>query len=538
LPLLVQGKNEKRTREHDLELLVQKMMKKWSAAYFYSFEVEEQIAFYQNMIDEMRGLFEIAEFPEGANGGEIYDYYFREAGNFTIRRVIPIEGKIFINYFSKTEIGQDSPDLKLLKDNLVSIAGFVAFLLFRFSESNSIAFSSIKEVYMDASDEKNNCFLSIISNRHSQRVVFDNGKPVPSKSKEHETQFEEDENIALECSNSDTSKGIDELGDILELEEKEAPGYSIRKAASPKYEKQDFPRNLSEFVGNANATCQLKILIENRLRLNRVIPHILFYGRPGLGKTTLGQIIASESKSYLHSFIANQLKVDNISDLLWRISTSDILFIDEIHSLDSRIEEIFYSVLQDFSFKKPNSSIAYRLPRFTIIGATTNKAKLAKPFLDRFTYSITLQSYSDTELLQIAYLYSQEHKKEYGIGLSQPAANLLVRISQNTPRILKNHLHQCIDIALSQGITKIESRVVESMMRLNNIDENGLDSLQQQYLHYLQKTDSPIGINALSSFLGCSEQDIVLLIEPYLIEKGFVLRTPRGRVVTEYGRIL
>ena len=305
------------------------------------------------------------------------------------------------------------------------------------------------------------------------------------------------------------------------------------------YTKEDFPRNLKEFIGNEEIKVLLDILIKNKLELNRFIPHILFYGRPGLGKTTLSKIIASESKSYLHYFIANQIKEDNISNLILGITSGDILFIDEIHSIDSNIEEILYSVLQDSLFKGPGSIFEYKLPRFTIIGATTEKSGLNKPLIDRFIYQLNLQNYSIEEMNQIANLYSKEfgEKEEKDkIFLEEKAREIIIKISQGVPRLLKNIYLICLDFAINKKVDLISEKIVNKVMFLLHINKEGLDLLQQRYLNYLKEMERPIGLNALSSFLGVTEKDIQILVEPFLLENKFISREPKGRLITERGK--
>lgn len=300
------------------------------------------------------------------------------------------------------------------------------------------------------------------------------------------------------------------------------------------YIKENFPRNLKEFIGNEEIRILLDVLISNKLTYNRIIPHILFYGRAGLGKTTLAEILASETKASFQSFIGNQLTEERIFDVLYRISSSDILFIDEIHGLDNKVEEILYSVLQNFKYKKED--IGFILPQFTVIGATTEKSGLNKPLIDRFIYQLNLHNYSIEEINKIAILYSKEYGEKQGIEINNDSLNIISKISQGVPRLLKNIYLICLDFSIKKNVKVITKEIVKKVMSLLHINKDGLDYLQQKYLYYLKEINRPVGLNALSSYLGVTEKDISYLVEPFILENGFITREPKGRLITEKGK--
>lgn len=300
------------------------------------------------------------------------------------------------------------------------------------------------------------------------------------------------------------------------------------------YKKESFPRNLNEFVGNNNIKIILDILIKNNIEDNRVIPHILFYSRPGLGKTTLAEIVASETNSYFYSLIGNQVSEEVIENILISIIGKDILFIDEIHSLDSKMEEILYSVLQDSILR--TTQFELKLPKFTIIGATTEKYGLNKPLIDRFIYQLNLQNYSLEEMYQICQLYSKEFGEKSNISLNKDSIEVISNISQGVPRLLKNFYLICLDFAIRRKVKEINLEIVYKVMSLLHINKIGLDLLQQRYMNYLKEMNRPVGLNAIASFLGVNEKDINLMVEPFLLEKGFMAREPRGRIITERGK--
>lgn len=292
--------------------------------------------------------------------------------------------------------------------------------------------------------------------------------------------------------------------------------------------KTDFPSSFEEFIGNTNSTKILQILVNNYLNHGRPIPHILFYGGPGLGKTTLAEITASEAGCFLHYIIARQLSMEAFNTLITGITSADLVFIDEVHGLDKEILEILYPLLQNqvYKYRTEFGVSDMELPYFPIFTATTDLGDLPEPFLDRFRYHLILDSYTQEEMLAILQLYLEQ----YGYTLDDDGKIMLVKASQQTPRLLKNYLNATIDIAV--GETKeLMIHHVQIMMNYLGISENGLNKMQIKYLDFLSKQTNPVGVQALSAALGLPEKDIVHQVEPFLIENGWALRTPRGRII-------
>jgi len=289
--------------------------------------------------------------------------------------------------------------------------------------------------------------------------------------------------------------------------------------------KTDFPREFEEFIGNDKAKTVLSTLRNNFVNNDRDIPNVFLYGRAGLGKTTLTRIFASETGNILFSCIGNQLTIESLHDILTKVGETDILFIDEVHGLDKNVQEVIYTILQEKAYYYSDKLGRWQidLPRLSIFAATTDIADMPKTFLDRFQYRLILDPYSEKEMLQILELYLSEYKA----NLDDSCKRLLVKISQSTPRLLKNYINSMID--LGEDNYYLTKNDFTHMMNLLSISPEGFNKLQVDYIALLEKHNQPIGLNALSAMLGVSEKDLVYSIEPFLIEEGIILRTPKGR---------
>jgi len=303
------------------------------------------------------------------------------------------------------------------------------------------------------------------------------------------------------------------------------------------YKKVGFPEKIDEFIGNNNAKLQLKMLLSNTLTQNKVFPDILFYGNPGLGKTTLAEIIASEldTRNYQY-FIGNQITPNILEKFLWSSVDKDVLFIDEIHSMNKECFDLFLPILQSRKCKikditDPDTLVNIDVPMFPIIGATTDLGNVPKPLIDRFKYRINLCEYSQRELYEILIQLNKISVKKDGINITQEAAIQLIAISQNVPRILKHLYYQSIDISFYKKIKTISGKEVQEIMKLNHINENGFDYLQQVYIKFLKTKTTPTGLSAISAGIQYPQKDIEILIEPYLIKTGVIERTSKGRIL-------
>ena len=277
------------------------------------------------------------------------------------------------------------------------------------------------------------------------------------------------------------------------------------------YKKADFPKNFNEFIGNNNTKQVLITLKNNWQSCYRLIPHLILYGQPGLGKTTLSRILASEAKTNLHEFIGSQFNIANLNILLNDMKKGDFVFIDEIHDLAGKVVEIMYPIMTDFKFNKKIYSECYvqqDTEPFTLIGATTNLGKLPKPFRDRFRYSLNLEDYTDQEINDIILLYCNEIKKKEGLIIKQEVINALVLISQNVPRLTKNYLYACVDSAINEKVAEINLELFNHVLLLLGVNKYGLNKTQMQILNVLSKSGKPTGVSSISSSSGVPNKDI------------------------------
>lgn len=314
--------------------------------------------------------------------------------------------------------------------------------------------------------------------------------------------------------------------------------------------RNEYPRSLGEFIGNTYGKKQLSILVNNFFKFNRPVPNILFYGGPGLGKTTLAQICANELKfSNFVYFIGSQLTQELLNNILIKLTPNNIIFIDEIHALDKKLFEVLYPIVQDKKYKtdiilkNKKGQVIYKalidstLPTNTvIIGATTDLSIVPKPLIDRFNYRINLVPYTAKEIFKIIKNFNLEYGIKDGIEVDDLAIHLLTDISQGVPRIAKNYYMQSLDLVISEETHFILYETIKKIMKLNRVNHIGLDAIQQQYLKYLKTKTTPVGIAGISAAIGYPQKDIEILVEPYLLQKEIVLRTPRGRIISDVGR--
>ena len=297
------------------------------------------------------------------------------------------------------------------------------------------------------------------------------------------------------------------------------------------------PRTLDEYIGQNKVKEGMKIYIEAAKKRGEALDHVLLYGPPGLGKTTLSNIIANEMNSNIRITSGPAIeKQGDLAALLTNLSENDVLFIDEIHRINKSIEEVLYPALEDYSLdiiigKGPSArSIRLDLPKFTLIGATTRAGSLSTPLRDRFGIVFRLELYNTEELTTIV----KRSAKIMEVKISDDAARELAMRSRGTPRIANRLLKRVRDYALVMGDGNINIEIAKTALEKLEIDELGLDNLDRKILETIivKYGGRPVGIESLSATIGEEVETIEDVYEPYLMQLGFLARTPRGRIAT------
>ena len=295
------------------------------------------------------------------------------------------------------------------------------------------------------------------------------------------------------------------------------------------------PKTLDEYIGQTKVKKKMKVYIEAAKKRREPLDHVLLYGPPGLGKTTLANIISNEMKSNLK--ITSGPAIDKPGDLaaiLTKLQEGDVLFIDEIHRLNKNIEEILYPALEDFTLDivigqgPTGKSIRINLPKFTLIGATTRAGSLTTPLRDRFGIVERLELYDEKDLATIV----KRSAKILNIEIDEEATNEIAKRSRGTPRIANRLLKRVSDYALVLGDGNINLEITKTALDNLDIDEIGLNATDIKLLNALivQYRGRPVGIDTLATTLGEETSTIEDVYEPYLIQIGFISRTPRGRI--------
>ncbi|MCW8842522.1 MAG: Holliday junction branch migration DNA helicase RuvB [Rhodobacteraceae bacterium] len=298
------------------------------------------------------------------------------------------------------------------------------------------------------------------------------------------------------------------------------------------------PQALDDFIGQAEARANLKVFIESARRRGEAMDHTLFHGPPGLGKTTLAQIMARElGVSFRMTSGPVLAKAGDLAAILTNLEARDVLFIDEIHRLNPAVEEVLYPAMEDFELdlvigEGPAArTVRIELQPFTLVGATTRLGLLTTPLRDRFGIPTRLQFYTEDELNEIV----TRNATKLSVPAVGDGAREIARRSRGTPRIAGRLLRRVVDFALVEGDGTVSREIADSALTRLGVDHLGLDGADRRYLLFIAENygGGPVGIDTISAALSESRDAIEEVIEPFLLQQGLVQRTPRGRMLAQ-----
>ncbi|MEM9619457.1 MAG: Holliday junction branch migration DNA helicase RuvB [Pseudomonadota bacterium] len=297
------------------------------------------------------------------------------------------------------------------------------------------------------------------------------------------------------------------------------------------------PKSLDDFVGQRQAKDNLRVFVQAAVQRGEALDHVLFHGPPGLGKTTLAQIVANELGVNFRSTSGPVItKPGDLAALLTNLEKGDVLFIDEIHRLTPAVEEVLYPAMEDYALdlmigEGPSArSVKIDLPRFTLIGATTRSGLLAKPLLDRFGIPVRLEFYGPNDLMRIV----ARGAAKLDATMSEDGAMEVARRSRGTPRVAGRLLRRVRDVATVEGADVIDAPVADKALKRLEIDALGLDPLDRRYLRLIAEHfgGGPVGVETLAASLAEARDAVEDVVEPFLLQCGLIQRTPRGRVLS------
>ena len=309
------------------------------------------------------------------------------------------------------------------------------------------------------------------------------------------------------------------------------------EGGEPGFDKALRPITLSEYIGQNTAKEQLEIFIQAALGRGEVLDHTLIFGPPGLGKTTLANIIANEMSVAIKSTSGPVLeKPGDLAAMLTNLNEGDVVFVDEIHRLNPVVEEILYPAMEDFQLdiligEGPAArSLKLDLPPFTLIGATTRAGLLTSPLRDRFGIVERLEFYTEAELSKIV----KRSASKMNLPIEEPGCREVAKRSRGTPRIANRLLRRVRDFVEVKADGVVTSPLADEALNMLKVDKEGLDSMDRRLLLTILENfqGGPVGLEALAASLSEEKDTIDEMIEPYLIQKGYLVRTPRGRTAT------
>ncbi len=295
------------------------------------------------------------------------------------------------------------------------------------------------------------------------------------------------------------------------------------------------PQSLKEYVGQEEITKNLSVFIEASKIRNESLDHVLLYGPPGLGKTTLAHIIANELGVNIKTASGPSIeKSGDLAAILSTLEPGDVLFIDEIHRMPKFIEEILYPAMEDFEMDLvlntdgKSRNIKIDLPPFTLVGATTRAGDISSPLRDRFGIVSKLQYYTEEELLQIV----NRTSRVLAMPIEESAARLIAQRCRKTPRIANRLFKRIRDFALVENVEQISKKLAEDSLKRLKVDDYGLDAIDIEYLTSLitKFNGGPVGVETIATSIGEEVSTVEDVVEPFLLQEGFIKRTPRGRV--------
>ncbi len=298
------------------------------------------------------------------------------------------------------------------------------------------------------------------------------------------------------------------------------------------------PQGLGEFIGQAEARANLRIFIESAKQRGEAMDHTLFHGPPGLGKTTLAQIMARELGVNFRMTSGPVLaKAGDLAAILTNLEARDVLFIDEIHRLNPAVEEVLYPAMEDFELdlvigEGPAArTVRIELQPFTLVGATTRLGLLTTPLRDRFGIPTRLQFYNEDELNEIV----TRNARKLGVPEENGGGREIARRSRGTPRIAGRLLRRVVDFALIEGDGRITKELADGALTRLGVDHLGLDGADRRYLIFIAENyaGGPVGVETISAALSESRDAIEEVIEPFLLQQGLIQRTPRGRMLAQ-----